>query len=154
MLYNILINVFIIPPFCCNSANVDNKTFNFDLELPFLEFKGDYSLTFKLLIKISGNGKFKGAFKNSLARVVATGRPSEIEGRTDFNLNVKLKVDYAYFQMESLLLSSFGNKIINDNYKVFLEELVPGLEKSLSRIFSDIVNNILADSTYEEMFPE
>lgn len=30
--------------------------------------------------------------------------------------------------MESLLLSSFGNKIINDNYKMFLEELVPGLE--------------------------
>lgn len=55
--------------------------------------------------------------------------------------------------MESLLLSSFGNKLINDNYKIFLEELVPGLEDSLSRIFTDIVNSILYDSTYEEMFP-
>lgn len=90
-----------------------------------------------------------------MAKVTALGRLSKTkEGLTEFQLSVKLKVDYAYFQMESLLLSSFGNKIINDNYKIFLEELVPGLETSLSRIFSDIVNNILQDSTYEEMFPE
>lgn len=56
--------------------------------------------------------------------------------------------------MESLLLSTLGNRLINDNYKMFLEELVPGLEVSLSRIFTEIVNNILHDSTYEEMFPE
>lgn len=55
--------------------------------------------------------------------------------------------------MESLL-SGFGNKLINDNYKMFLEELVPGLEASLSKQFSDIVNIILKESTYEEMFPE
>lgn len=56
--------------------------------------------------------------------------------------------------MESLLLSGFGNKIINDNYKIFLDELVPGLEDSLSRIFTVIVNSVLYDSTFEEMFPE
>ena len=55
--------------------------------------------------------------------------------------------------MESML-SGIGNKIINDNYKIFLDELVPGLEDSLARIFADIVNTILKDSTYDEMFPE
>lgn len=143
------------------------------MELPFLEFRGDYSIALKLLVKISGNGKFKGLFsafvefsrkfsegligfltENSLAKVTALGSPSKSrEGFTEFKLNVKLKVDYAYFQMENLLLSSFGNKLINDNYKIFLEELVPGLEDSLSRTFSAIVNNILKDSTYDDMFP-
>lgn len=86
--------------------------------------------------------------------MTALGSPSKIkDGFIEFALNVKLKVDYAYFQMESLLLSSFGNKLINDNYKIFLEELVPGLEESLSKTFSAIVNNILKDSTYDEMFP-
>lgn len=89
--------------------------------------------------------------ENSLAKVTAEGKSSE--GITEFNLKVKLKVDYAYFHMESLL-SGFGNRLINDNYKLFLDELVPGLEESLSQIFSDIVNSILKDSTYEEMFPE
>lgn len=92
--------------------------------------------------------------ENSLAKVTAVGSTSKTnENLTEFQLKVKLKVDHAFFQMESLILSSFSNKIINDNYKIFLEELVPGLEESLSRIFSDIVNNILKDSTYEEMFP-
>lgn len=126
----------------------------------------------KLLVKISGNGKFKGAFsknrksprkqnqilffilENSLADVSAVGQPSTREGFTEFQLKVDLKVDYACFQMESLLLSGFGNKIINDNYKIFLDELVPGLEDSLSRIFTVIVNSVLYDSTFEEMFPE
>lgn len=93
--------------------------------------------------------------ENSLAKVTALGREiSEESGkRTEFDLKVKLKVDYAYFQMESML-SGIGNKLINDNYKIFLEELVPGLEDSLARIFADIVNTILKDSTYDEMFPE
>ena len=93
--------------------------------------------------------------ENSLAKVTALGKLSTTHpGITEFTLKVKLKVDHAHFHMESLLLSSFGNKLINDNYKLFLDELVPGLEESLSRIFSDIVNTILQDSTYEEMFPE
>lgn len=151
-----------------------NKTFNFDLQLPVLEFKGDYSIALKLLIKISGTGKFVGSFseeinfflwtsrrksfsdshfaENSLAKVKATGETSD-EGITKFLLSVKLKVEYASFEMERIL-SGFGNKLINDNYKMFLDELVPGLESSLSRQFSDIVNQILKDSTYEEMFPE
>lgn len=92
--------------------------------------------------------------ENSLAKVVAIGKPENTDGITEFKLSVKLKVDYAFFHMESLLLSSFGNRLINDNYKLFLDELVPGLEESLSRIFADIVNTILKNSTYSEMFPE
>lgn len=92
----------------------------------------------------------------SLAKVTALGREitnKDSSKTTQFDLKVKLKVDYAYFQMESML-SGIGNKIINDNYKIFLDELVPGLEDSLARIFADIVNTILKDSTYDEMFPE
>lgn len=93
---------------------------------------------------------------NSLAKVTAVGYEVTNEDSsklTQFDLKVKLKVDYAYFQMESML-SGIGNKIINDNYKIFLDELVPGLEDSLARIFADIVNTILKESTYDEMFPE
>lgn len=83
-----------------------------------------------------------------MAKVFASG--TTVGERTIFSLKVNLKVDYFNFQLESMI----GNKIINDN-RVFLEEfLVPGLEERLSQIFSDIVNNILTASTYEEMFPE
>lgn len=52
-----------------------------------------------------------------------------------------MKVSYAQFQLENLFnndsfLNKIGNRVINDNYEVFLNELVPGLEESLGKIFS------------------
>jgi Haemolymph juvenile hormone binding protein (JHBP) len=91
---------------------------------------------------------------DSIANVFATGELKEGTDRTIFTLIVKLKISHAHFKMESLPLSTLGNRIINENQKLFLEELIPGLEDSLSRTFSDIVNEILKDSTYDEMFPE
>lgn len=84
----------------------------------------------------------------------ATGKLKEGTDRTIFALIVKLKISHAHFKMENLPLNNLGNRIINENQKLFLEELIPGLEDSLSRTFSDIVNEILKDSTYDEMFPQ
>lgn len=69
-----------------------------------------------------------------------------------------MKVSFAQFHLENLFdndsfLNKIGNKIINDNYELFLSELVPGLEVSLGTIFSDIVNGVLKNATYNEMFP-
>lgn len=141
-----------------------------------MQFSGDYTLALKLLLRISGNGRFKGSFSEShkardsfsllhfhflsnfldesLAHVVAHGVLKQESERTLFTLKVKLQVSHAHFKMESLPFNDLGNKIINENSKLFLEELIPGLEDSLSRTFSDIVNEILKDSTYDEMFPE
>ena len=52
-----------------------------------------------------------------------------------------MKVSYAQFKLENLFdndsfLNKIGNRVINDNYEVFLNELVPGLEDSLGTIFS------------------
>lgn len=99
--------------------------------------------------------------ENSFAKVQTIGFTENIDGieYVRFRLTVKLKIDYAFFHMDNLfngdsMLNDLGNRLVNDNYKLFLVELVPGLETSLARIFSDIINNILQDATYEEMFPE
>ena len=99
--------------------------------------------------------------ENSFAKVQTIGFTENIDGieYVRFRLTVKLKIDYAFFHMDNLfngdsILNDLGNRLVNDNYKLFLVELVPGLETSLARIFSDIINNILQDATYDEMFPE
>lgn len=90
----------------------------------------------------------------------AIGETIDDEEHVRFKLSVNLKIDYGYFFMENLfdgkdsILNNFGNRMINDNYKIFLEELIPGLEDSLARIFTDIINKILQESTYDEMFPK
>ncbi|KAG5675666.1 hypothetical protein PVAND_005553 [Polypedilum vanderplanki] len=141
------------------NTNITQMQFDFDLELPSLEFFGDYSIVLNILIKFRGKGKLKGLFKNCKTHVKANAKIIDEQNHMEFTLDVKMKVSYAQFELQNLFdndsfLSKLGNRIINDNYEIFLNELKPGLEKSLGKIFSNIVNNILKNSTYDEMFPE
>lgn len=75
------------------------------------------------------------------------------------NLDMKVSVQNAKFRLENLFngdrtLGEIGNTIINENAQLFLEELIPGFEKSLSKTFLEIANDILTEVTYDEMFPE
>lgn len=75
------------------------------------------------------------------------------------NLGLKVTVGGAKFRLENLFngdrtLGEIGNTIINENAQLFLEELIPGFEKSLSKTFLEIANDILHEVTFDEMFPE
>lgn len=74
------------------------------------------------------------------------------------NLDMKVTVGAGKFRLENLFngdktLGDIGNTIINENAQVFIEELIPGFEKSLSKTFKEIANDILYQVTYDEMFP-
>lgn len=74
-------------------------------------------------------------------------------------LTLKVTVGGAKFRLENLFngdrtLGEIGNTVINDNSKLFLEELIPGFEKSLSKTFLEIANDVLDNVTYDEMFPD
>lgn len=45
------------------------------------------------------------------------------------------------------------NRILNSNSKLFLEEIQPALEVSISEVFTDIANRITLKFTYDELFP-
>lgn len=64
----------------------------------------------------------------------------------------KLKLDNLF--NGDPVLSQVGNAFINENTDVFVSELIPGLEKSLSKSFLEIVNVIMTDVTFDELFPE
>lgn len=51
------------------------------------------------------------------------------------------------------ILGEVGNTLINDNQELYLNEIVPGLERGLSKKFLDVANEILATATFDEMFP-
>lgn len=80
--------------------------------------------------------------------------------RVRFNrLQAKIKIEDQKIYLDNLfngdpVLGQVGNQVINDNSKLFLSEIIPGLEKSLSKTFLDIANNILKNSTFDEMFPD
>lgn len=73
-------------------------------------------------------------------------------------LPLRIKVEDAQIHLDNLfggdpVLGQVGNNIINDNHKLFLAEVLPGLEKGLSKSFVEISDNILQTATFDEMFP-
>lgn len=74
-------------------------------------------------------------------------------------LAVKISVGKSKFHLSNLfngdpLLGDVTNQFINENSELFVAEMIPGFEKSLSKTFLDIVNVIMKEVTYDEMFPD
>lgn len=70
-----------------------------------------------------------------------------------------MNIDKAKFDLSNLfngdpVLGNVGNQFVNQNSDLFIAELTPGMEKSLAKTFLGIVNVILKDVTYDEMFPD
>jgi hypothetical protein len=45
------------------------------------------------------------------------------------------------------------NHAINNNFDMFLKEIMPIVEKGLSDAFQDIADNIVQQFAYEQLFP-
>lgn len=50
-------------------------------------------------------------------------------------------------------LGSITNDVINENADLFLNEIRPSIENSLSDKFTEIANKITLKFTYQELFP-
>ncbi|CAD7079713.1 unnamed protein product [Hermetia illucens] len=143
-------------------ANITNLSFDVYILLPKIEFVGKYSLKIRLLLlNINGKGDMRGTFKNARAYVKMRGIKVHKDGN-DYvkfkELPLRIKVEDAQIHLDNLfggdpVLGQVGNNIINDNHKLFLAEVLPGLEKGLSKSFVEISDNILQTATFDEMFP-
>lgn len=50
-------------------------------------------------------------------------------------------------------LGTILSQAVNDNARLFFQEFKPTLEQTLSNIFTEIANGVLASASYEELFP-
>ncbi|KAG4066492.1 hypothetical protein HA402_007128 [Bradysia odoriphaga] len=144
-------------------ADVPNLTFDFSVFLPKLNFTGNYALKMRLLLfNIQGQGPITGTFYNSRGVVRLRGQRVNRNGGEyiSFNqLDVKMEVGKSKLKLDNLfngdpVLSQVGNAFINENTDLFISELIPGLEKSLSKSFLEMVNVIMKDVTFDELFPD
>ena len=98
---------------------------------------------------------------NSKARVKLHGVKYMKDGKEYMKfdkISLRIQIEDAKFNMSNLfngdpVLSNIGNQFINENSRLFLDELIPGLEKSLADIFGNIAEEILNLAPYEELFP-
>lgn len=65
-----------------------------------------------------------------------------------------LIIFYLIFLAGDPSLGKIGNQFINENSELFLSEIIPGLENNLAEIFTSTANDIVANASYDEMFPD
>ncbi|XP_071455745.1 protein takeout-like [Hetaerina americana] len=144
-------------------ADLKNNVFDFNLLLPQLFFEGDYKLDVKiLLLPIRGAGKIHGNFTEYTAEVHMPGNKIKRDGEEYLELEkmqMKIKVGKTQIRLSNLfdgdpILGEATNRILNENSKIFIEEISPVLEDTLANLFTAIANRITLTFTYKELFPE
>lgn len=45
------------------------------------------------------------------------------------------------------------NNVINQNFETFSQELFPAIERELSKLFTEVTNNIVSEYTYNQLLP-
>lgn len=58
-----------------------------------------------------------------------------------------------YFLIIMLFSVGMVNDVVNRSFDVFLKELMPVIEKALSKVFMDTANAIVESFTYKQLFP-
>ncbi|CAO1314672.1 unnamed protein product [Diamesa serratosioi] len=143
--------------------NLQNTTFEIIISLPRLEFTGKYNIKIRVLVvEFNGNGDMKGVFEKSKARVRMRARKYQKNGQTYMKFdtfNIKIQPGTQQVLLTNLFkgnknLEEIGNRFINENTQLFINEVVPGLEQNLAEIFTKTANEIVASASLDELFPE
>ncbi|CAO1314649.1 unnamed protein product [Diamesa serratosioi] len=144
-------------------VNFPETSFEILLTLPRLDIVGKYDIKMKiLLVDFTGQGDLQGTFLNTRALIKIRGRKYQKNGQTyvkfdTFGLRIKngptqLKLSNLFKGNKNL--EEIGNRFINDNVQTYLDEINPGLEKSLAQHFTNVANQIVGSASLEEAFPD
>lgn len=145
-------------------ADVSRLRFEYTLLLPQINFTGRYQMKMKLLLlDMQGKGDVQGWYKNARARVRLQGvryeRADGADGMRLEKLEAKIQMEDAHFHLTNLFgdnpaLTGLGNRFVNENSKLFVDEMMPALEHSLAKTFRRITNDVMAEMSLAELFPD
>ncbi|XP_058803113.1 putative beta-carotene-binding protein isoform X2 [Phymastichus coffea] len=144
-------------------ANVDDVKFTFRVSFGKLHFKGKYSIDARLLLlRLQGSGDLNGNFTGYESDVVLRARKVHRDNGIYLHfepMKLAISIGSAKVYLSNLfggdpILGPVSNEILNANSAVFLDELRPVLETSLSDLFTNVANKITESFTYDELFPK
>ena len=74
-------------------------------------------------------------------------------------VNVRMKIGNISVQLDNLFngdkaLGVVGNQLVNENSELLFNDIVPVVEKNLSKKFKSTANGILELASFDELFPD
>ncbi|KAG5667678.1 hypothetical protein PVAND_015650 [Polypedilum vanderplanki] len=144
--------------------NIDKLTFDFIISVPKIRLTAKYKLKVKLtVLDIAGNGDMESTVKNSKVRMKLYGKLIDNSDGTKTMIfekaNVRIIPGESKIFLKNLFngdptLGKVGNDLINENQDLFLNDIVPVLEKQFSEIFKKVANDVIGRATVDEILPD
>ncbi|KAG5683805.1 hypothetical protein PVAND_013069 [Polypedilum vanderplanki] len=129
-----------------------------------LDFVGQYSMTGQILIlPIRGEGFMNISLNELTTKHELTGdfyKGSDGQSYINItNYRVKLLPKLVIFRFDNLFngdktLGTTMNNLLNDNWEIVFESLIPGYEKNFGDKFKEIANRLFSQVPFELIFPK
>lgn len=143
-------------------VNIDDQTYEFDIEFPLLSIEAQYNVSGKLMMMpINGAGPLYANVTNCKSKTVLKGELYERDGDTYLrytDLSVHIQIGGGSVKIKNLfhgdkLINDMVNESVNKNLNAFLVELMPVIERTLASTFLKLGNIIVHPYTYKQLFP-
>ncbi|KAG5667677.1 hypothetical protein PVAND_015649 [Polypedilum vanderplanki] len=141
--------------------NIDTLVLDMILQFPKLTLIGKYEMKAKIsILDIVGNGDLETINYNSRMRTRAIGKIGEKDQQVYVDkVNVKIQPGSSTNKLTNLfngdpLLQDIGNQLINENQDIFLEYIIPIMEKQFGNVLKSVSNQIISNATFDELFPD
>uniref|UniRef100_A0A6P7GLY0 Uncharacterized protein LOC114338384 n=1 Tax=Diabrotica virgifera virgifera TaxID=50390 RepID=A0A6P7GLY0_DIAVI len=142
--------------------NFDTKQWGVDATFPSLGIESDYKMNGKLLVfELNGEGKTRGNMTNIRANLTVFFDYITVNGKEHLQIKdtkQKLEIEKGSFVFDDLFpgneeLTERATKILNENYRVLLDEFTPVFEKLLSSLCVSVLKNLYKKYPSEVLFP-
>ncbi|XP_065171727.1 uncharacterized protein [Atheta coriaria] len=134
-----------------------------NLTVPYVFTKFQYEADGKLLgLVFKGDGDGYVNASDVTINIEAKSHPVHRNQQTYLDIDyihVEYKAKTGMINIENLFkkqdeLNAATNKLINDNFNAFDNEIAPDIAKSISALIESIARNLFEKFSYDEMFPE
>ncbi|XP_032681368.1 protein takeout [Odontomachus brunneus] len=143
--------------------DLDNSYIHVDVSLPNIRIEGQYDISGKIvLLPLRGSGHFHGNVSDCTGScrilIEKYSSSSGVEYMRIKEFKMKITVGDGMLILENLFggdqaLGDVVNSAINNNFSLFLKEILPPLEKALSDAFQITSNHIVEHFSFAQLFP-
>uniref|UniRef100_A0A0U4MTW2 Putative odorant-binding protein n=1 Tax=Reticulitermes speratus TaxID=60591 RepID=A0A0U4MTW2_9NEOP len=144
--------------------DLDKRILEADAFVPKTVMEADYVMDGRFLVlPVKGNGKCKFDFTGMNATVKIEAEPQTKSGKVYWNV-VNLEIDIKSMEnfrvkFDNLFngdkaLGDSTNKVLNDNWKQFWEELKPSFEETFAAVFLQLAKAVFSRVPEENIFLE
>ncbi|XP_028144777.1 uncharacterized protein LOC114338385 [Diabrotica virgifera virgifera] len=143
--------------------NFDTKSWGADVFFPVIEVESDYKMNGKILVlELNSEGKSRGNMTNIKTNVLVFFDVVTRNGKEHLHITdtkIKMDIEKCAFEFDDLFkgnedLTQRANQILNQNYKVLLEEFSPVFEKIIATLTENVVESIYKKYPFDILYPK